>query len=423
MTTALPFGAVAVGVDVSAVERIAKLQARRPEFATKFFSPEEIAYCEGRPERLAARWAAKEAVRKVYGSQGWRIPTYLSVAVRRRAGGAPELLVEGRLVPGLELSLTHDAGIAIAVATLDRRVGWGAELVAHLPEELVLPDRPDDGHKGTFGTVLMLAGSPAFQGAATLACLGALRGGAGKVKMVVQTGGAGGGLPPEVIRVPVVVTEDSYSDASAAALGGELRSSQAVVCGPGLGEAEPLLGFLLSVAGQMAGRGSQLVLDADGLNAVARWDRLRQVVPPGLVVTPHPLEASRLLGRSVGEVQADRAKAATELARSMGAVVVLKGSGTVVTNGEGRMYTDSHATSALATGGTGDVLAGLIGSLIAQGLPPFEAARAGVFLHGEAGTQLGIRRGRAGILASEVADALVEVQEAVRLGLEGRGQS
>jgi NAD(P)H-hydrate epimerase len=87
------------------------------------------------------------------------------------------------------------------------------------------------------------------------------------------------------------------------------------------------------------------------------------------------------------------------------------------------MYTDSHATSALATGGTGDVLAGLIGSLIAQGLPPFEAARAGVFLHGEAGTQLGIMRGRAGILASEVADALVEVQEAVRLGLEGRGQS
>jgi NAD(P)H-hydrate epimerase len=422
LITALPIGPLAVGVDVSAVERIAKLQARRPEFAAKFFSPEEIAYCKGRPERLAARWAAKEAVRKVFGSQGWRIPTYPSVAVRRRAGGAPELLVEGRLVPGLELSLTHDAGIAIAVATLDRRAGWEAALVAHLPEELVLPARPADGHKGTFGTVLMVAGSPAFQGAATLACLGALRGGAGKVKMVVDRVGAGAGLPPEVIRVPVAVTEDSYSEASAATLEGELHSAEAVVCGPGLGESEPLLGFLLTVVGHMAGRGQQLVLDADGLNAVARWDQLRQAVPPGLVVTPHPLEASRLLGTTVGEIQSDREQAATELARSMKAVVVLKGSGTVVTNGDGRMYTDSHATSALASGGTGDVLAGLIGALIAQGLPPFEAARAGVFLHGESGAQLGIRRGRAGILASEVADALVEVQEAVRLGLEGRGR-
>jgi NAD(P)H-hydrate epimerase len=240
---------------------------------------------------------------------------------------------------------------------------------------------------------------------------------------MVRTGGTGGGLPAEVIRVPVAVTEDSYADASAAALGDELRSAQAVVCGPGLGESEPLLGFLLSVIGQMAGRGPQLVLDADGLNAVARWDRLRKVVPPGLVITPHPLEASRLLGRPVGEIQADRTKSATELARSMGAVVVLKGSGTVVTDGDRRMYTDSHATSALASGGTGDVLSGLIGALIAQGLSPFEAASAGVFLHGEAGTQLGMSRGRAGILASEVADALVVVQETVRLRLEGRDRS
>jgi NAD(P)H-hydrate epimerase len=107
---------------------------------------------------------------------------------------------------------------------------------------------------------------------------------------------------------------------------------------------------------------------------------------------------------------------------ALGAVVVLKGAGTVVTDGEGRIFTDTHATAALASGGTGDVLAGLIGALIAQGQAPFEAARAGVHLHGEAGTQLGSVRGRAGILASEVADALVEVQEAVRVGLEERRQ-
>jgi hydroxyethylthiazole kinase-like uncharacterized protein yjeF len=420
LSAALPFGPLAVGVDISSVERIAKAQARRPSFTTKLFSPEEIAYCEGRPERLAARWAAKEAVRKVYGSQGWPIPAYPRVAVRHRPGGAPEILVHGQVVPGLEVTLAHDAGLAIAVATLDRRGGWRQDVRARIPAEMVLPERQADGHKGTFGSVLMLAGSPAFPGAAILSCLGALRGGAGKVKMMVDAGGAGVGLPPEVIRVPVSVTEKSYSQASAAGISAALRSAEAVVCGPGIGEAEPLLGFLLSVAEEMAGRGPQLVLDADGLNAVARWDQLRRALPPGLVVTPHPLEASRLLGIPVAEVQADRTVAAAALARALGAVVVLKGAGTVVTDGEGRVFTDAHATSALASGGTGDVLAGLIGALIAQGLAPFEAARAGVFLHGEAGTQLGNLRGRAGILASEVADALVEVQEAVRVGLEER---
>jgi NAD(P)H-hydrate epimerase len=102
------------------------------------------------------------------------------------------------------------------------------------------------------------------------------------------------------------------------------------------------------------------------------------------------------------------------MAKELGVVLVLKGAGTVVAAPDGRTWTDDHHTSVLATGGTGDVLAGLIGSLLAQGLEPYQAARTGVFLHGEAGTRLGFLRGRAGILASEVAGALVEVQEAAR---------
>lgn len=132
------------------------------------------------------------------------------------------------------------------------------------------------------------------------------------------------------------------------------------------------------------------------------------------MLTPHPLEAARLAGTDVGAIEADRTRSASDLAADLQAVVVLKGAGTVVASPDGRLWVDVHATSALASGGTGDVLAGLIGAMLAQGLEPYQAARTGVFVHGEAGTRLGFLRGRAGILASEVADALVESQEAVR---------
>ncbi|MHB1525154.1 MAG: NAD(P)H-hydrate dehydratase [Candidatus Dormibacteria bacterium] len=409
---------MAVGVDVTGVERIARLSSRRPGFAAKMFSPEELDYCQGRPERLAARWAAKEAVRKVYGSQGRSIPTYPSIAVTHRPGGAPEVLINGRPVPGLELSLSHDVGLAVAVAAFDPRSAQKIGCLSRWPVGLRLPERSNQAHKGTFGTVLVLAGSPAFPGAAVLACRGAHRGGAGKVAVIVGPDGGGGGFAPETIRVALPVAPDGYSGLSAAALRAPLAAVQGVVCGPGLSAGGSLLEFLSGVLLQLADRGSQLVLDADALNAIARSAELRRLVPPGAVLTPHPLEASRLLGLPVDALQANRAGAAAELARQLSCVVVLKGPGTVVAGVEGKLWTDDHATAALASGGTGDVLAGLIGALLAQGQLPFEAAQAAVFLHAEAGSQLARQRGRAGILASEVADALVEVQEQVRLGLE-----
>jgi hydroxyethylthiazole kinase-like uncharacterized protein yjeF len=166
---------------------------------------------------------------------------------------------------------------------------------------------------------------------------------------------------------------------------------------------------------QMVGNAqSSLVLDADALNVCAAQELLRRRIPKGSVLTPHPLEAARLAAVDVATIEEDRERAATHLARELGAVLVLKGAGTVVAAPDGRMWVDGHATAALATGGTGDVLAGLIGAMLAQGLEPYEAARTGVFLHGETGTRLAFLRGRAGILASEVAGALVETQEAVR---------
>ncbi len=399
------------GVDVAEVARIARLLERRPRFAQKLFSPEEVEYCAGRPERLAVRWAAKEAVRKVHGSLGLPLPAYPQISVRHRPGGAPEALVLGHPVPGLEISLTHDAGVAVAVAVMT------ATLVPlQVPDEVALPARPPTGNKGTFGTVLVVAGSPQFPGAAELACRGALRGGAGKVRCVVAIDQPAPGLPPEVIRVPLPLDSGHYS---ATALARRLAEAEGevVVVGPGLGGTEGVAELVATVF--RSSRGG-LVVDADALNAMSRTPDLRSLLPPGSVVTPHPLEAARLLGTTAAAVQADRAMAARALAAGLSAVVVLKGAGSLVAEPSGKLSTDAHATSALAMGGAGDVLAGLIGALMAQGQLPAAAARAGVFLHAAAGTRLAELRGRAGLLASEVADQLVETQEAARLWLEGR---
>jgi hydroxyethylthiazole kinase-like uncharacterized protein yjeF len=404
---------LSVGVDVSSVDRVRRLVERRPEFLTKYFTLEEAEYCAGRPERLAARWAAKEAVRKVFGGLGWTIPLYSRIAVVRRPGGAPGVLVEGAPVEGLTISLSHDAGLGVAVAALTalgRRSRW---LWGELPADLKLPDRPDASHKGTFGTVMVVAGGPEFPGAAVLCSLGALRGGAGKVK-ALAAGAQLNSAPPELIRVPVDSQGSGLGGTALRQASSALESAQAVVCGPGLGQTDgtsDLLDQLFQMAGEAKWR---LVLDADALNVCAKQEPLRRRIPRESVLTPHPLEAARLAAVDLQAVEADRVGCARGLAQELGVVLVLKGAGTVVASPDGRTWADGHATSVLATGGTGDVLAGLIGALLAQGLDPYEAARAGVFVHGEAGTRLSFLRGRAGILASEIADALVETQEAVR---------
>ncbi len=418
-------GVRAVGVDVTAVARIAALLERQPRFRVRCFTAGEAATCGRRPERWASRWAAKEAVRKVYGRMGWRIPAYRAIEVVRPRGQAPVVAVNGGLVPGLEISLTHDAGVAIAIAALGGLEPPGSAAPpsqASIPLDLRLPDRPAQSHKGTYGTVLVVAGGGSFPGAAALCALGALRGGAGKVACATPLGPGGvAAFPAEVIlRLLPVEGGGGVGAAAVSALGEDLAGAAAVVCGPGLGQAAPTAAFLAALMRDVR-PGCPLVLDADALNLCARDPDLRALIPAGAILTPHPAEMGRLLGLSTAAIQADRASAAGTLAREVAGVVVLKGAGTVIADAGGRRAVDPHATAVLATGGTGDVLAGLIAALAAQGLAPFEAARAGVFLHGEAGAILERERGRAGLLASEVADACVGAQETVRRAQAGLG--
>jgi NAD(P)H-hydrate epimerase len=244
-----------------------------------------------------------------------------------------------------------------------------------------------------------------MSGAAVLCAGGALRGGAGLVYLAVPEGILSVVATANPCYLTVPLPQDGAGRLSAAAQAEVLdrvRSNTAAVLGPGLGRSEDLTGLLLAVVGETA---TPLVLDADALNALApHRDRFRTHAGP-LVLTPHPGEFARLLGCDIPTVQARRRDLAAQFAADSGAVVVLKGHGTVVTDGR-LLYVNTTGNPGMATGGTGDVLAGLIGALLAQGLEPFAAAQLGVYLHGLAGDLARDDVGEVSLIASDLLDTL-----------------
>jgi hydroxyethylthiazole kinase-like uncharacterized protein yjeF len=276
------------------------------------------------------------------------------------------------------------------------------ELAKDLPLELaeapemraLLPGRAFAGNKGTYGHLVVLAGSEGKTGAAALTSQGALRAGAGLVTL-----GIAASLNDimevkltEAMTLPLPEAEDARALGRQALkpLQNFLDNKTAVALGPGLGTHPETRELVRHLARDLA---LPLVMDADGVNALAgNPDLLKAAAGPRLL-TPHPGEMARFLGITVPEVQADRLGTALKAAARTRAVVVLKGAQTVVADPEGRASLNSTGNPALASGGTGDVLTGLIGGFLAQKLSPWDAARLGVYLHGLAGDYLAPRQG------------------------------
>ncbi|HXA28962.1 MAG TPA: NAD(P)H-hydrate dehydratase [Candidatus Angelobacter sp.] len=414
----------AIGVDVATVSRIVAVAERRAKFMRRIYTERERIRCEGHPERLATRWAAKEAVKKLLGSLGeYPLPLYKEIEVVNRRGGAPTALVRG-VDRGIALTLSHERNLAVAVAVLVPPADPLAQpLSAPLLGDVTLPPRPAEGHKGTFGTVVVVAGAYGFTGAAYLCSMGAARGGAGLIRVCVPQA-----IYTVLATKCVEVMAHPLPDGGRGAFGddslAELRTqhmphADALVIGPGLGQRDETQHAIASLLHTLT---RPAVVDADGLNIAALqkvdWRRSGQPI----VVTPHPAEMSRLAGTDTAAVQADREGTARRYAQEHGVVVVLKGARTVVAAPDGRLHTDNHpGIVALASGGTGDVLAGLTGSFLAAHADPFDAAVAAVTVHAEAGAAVERERGRAGSLASDVLDALPAAQERVRRAVERRG--
>jgi NAD(P)H-hydrate epimerase len=324
--------------------------------------------------------------------------------------GLPKLglaLEPGRSLAG-EIVVAR-IGIADAAPGVVPRAGlWTrAAAATHLPA------RPRAGHKGSFGHVLVIAGSQGKAGAAALSALGAARSGAGLVTIACpeSTNDVLQAKLTEVMTAPVpeLASHAFGSQAEKPVL--ELAAARDVAAlGPGIGRAEETRAFVRHVTRALA---SPLVLDADGLVAFAdALAELRARSAP-TVLTPHPGEAALLLGATPAEVNRDRPAAARRLAAESGAVVVLKGAATLVAEPDGTLLVNPSGGPALASGGTGDVLTGVIAGLLAQGLAARDAAALGVYVHGAAADLLAERRFAAGVLAGEVADALPDALRAL----------
>lgn len=270
-----------------------------------------------------------------------------------------------------------------------------------------LPRRPLDGHKGTFGRVLIAAGSHEYRGAPVLCALGAFRAGAGLVAVATPELVRASAVAqlPEAIYPPLATTE--YLDNTAAAtLLETLGQYRALLVGPGLGsEAEPFVMYLLAgLPTAEKGGNPPIVLDADALNLLAQRADWPHLLEPNMILTPHMGEMARLCGLELPEITAhNRLELAREKAQAWGCIILLKGAYTVVANPSGEVVVLPFANPALATAGSGDVLSGVIVALLGQGVAPFAAAVLGAYLHGLAGQSAVQNIGRVGLLARDIA--------------------
>ena len=290
-------------------------------------------------------------------------------------------------------------------------------MAVEITEEFVWQNilrRARDSHKGTFGTVLAVAGSAYYRGAALLAVEGALRTGAGIVTLasVEPVLAAAVARTPECCLCPCIAgAEGGISPESIPRI--QRQKATVLLLGPGLGgaaqsaaraaETRALVQTLLPAFAGSA------VLDADGLNAAAQLLAAGEAFPhPAgeLIVTPHPGEMARLTGHSAAEINADREGMALRYAKAWNAVVVLKGAHTVIAGPDGRCAVNPTGNPGLSRGGSGDVLAGMTSALLACGLPAFEAAACAVYLHGAAADRAAALHGETGMLPHDLLDAL-----------------
>ncbi|GAB6165706.1 hypothetical protein JCM19992_17060 [Thermostilla marina] len=287
------------------------------------------------------------------------------------------------------------------------------EIVEDLP---TLPARARDAHKGNFGLVFVVGGSVGMAGAPALAAMGALRSGAGLVRVAVPhpCWAITASFDPSYMCLPLPADRNGRLALDARSAIMEASSSASwLVVGPGLGRSAALDRITADLYKEID---RPLVVDADGLNALAGNEHVLAAPGGPRVLTPHPGEFARLLGKRLPSRE-EQVRAAEELARRWQCVLVLKGHGTAVTDGM-RTYVNRTGNPGMAVGGSGDVLSGCIAALGAAGLSPFHAASLGVFLHGSAGDLAAARLGEDGMTA---VDLCCDLPRAIKLYRESRG--
>jgi hydroxyethylthiazole kinase-like uncharacterized protein yjeF len=316
----------------------------------------------------------------------------------------------------LEPGRSHAGRIVVArIGIADEAPGCrpAAWMLSRAGAGRALPARPTNGHKGSFGHVLVVAGSRGKTGAAALAAEGAVRSGAGLVTVacpdslhaILET------KCTEAMTVSVAEAEGGcFASAGQETVLELARERDVVALGPGLGRSAETQAFVRGIVEHLD---RPLVLDADALFAIAEDPAVLRGRRAATVLTPHPGEAARLLDASAQQVNRDRPAAARRIAEKTGAVTLLKGAASIVASPDGALWVNPTGGPALASGGTGDVLAGVVAAFLAQGVESALAAALAAFVHGAAADRIAARQGDAGLAARDLAAELPPTMDAL----------
>jgi NAD(P)H-hydrate epimerase len=295
-----------------------------------------------------------------------------------------------------------------------------SELITYDTVRGILKPRHQDTHKGTYGHLLLLASSPGKTGAATLAALGALRVGTGLVTVGVPKS-----LNPiieekltEAMTEPLPETKSGTLGKGSIETALKIMSSRktGLAIGPGISTTQETAGFLYEV---LRSSSIPIVVDADGITLISQNLKILKEIKVPIILTPHPGEMSRLIGKTGEEVQKNRIGVARDFSTMYNVYTVLKGARTVISTPDGRVFINPTGNPGMASGGMGDVLTGVIGGFLAQGYNPSDACALGVFTHGLAGDFVAHKKGEAGIIAGDVADFLPETLKEILHGKKG----
>ncbi len=391
---------IKTGVDVAEIQRFAEMK-NLDAFLKRVFTKTEQAYFAQKKtpyESIAGHYAAKEAFSKYLGC-GIRGFAWQDIEVFHDELGKPYIQFK-RNRADVDVSISHSDTIAVAVVCGEETLMVGADAEYRKEYQPLLPRRWADMHKGDCGRVFVVAGSKGMTGAATLCANAALRSGSGLVTVGIPRSEQ----PVLAVKLTEAMTlpladEDGVLAASAKeVLVEKAKSCDVCILGPGLGKAK----MLWETIGEILKEKKPLLLDADGLNALAEHIDILQCEKADTVLTPHLGEMARLTGISISEIQENRTAVAAEYAKKWGVTLLLKGKDTVIASPCGKVHINPTGNHGMASGGMGDVLSGVIGSLMGQGLDGYRAAVLGAFLHGLAGDKAAHEIGEFGIIASDV---------------------
>lgn len=398
-----------LGIDIVEISRFEKVNEDEA-FSRRVFTENERKYFMAKKnyaESAAGFFAAKEAFSKCLGT-GVRSFSLCDVEVLHDSLGAPYIMFFGIKAP-VKLSISHSRTHAAAVcaASGEDKIILRAAMNKSRPRE-ILPKRKADAHKGDFGKLLIVAGSRGMTGAACLSALSAMRSGAGTVTAALPQSQQPIAAAKLTEAMTLALSEDDCGRLSALAaeeIARRAETADAVVFGPGLGRGggiRRILESLLEIK-------TPVLIDADGINALSLNIDIMSRKNCGAVLTPHVGEMSRLSGLSTAKISENREAAAQEIAEKLNSVVVLKGVGTVIAAPCGNVEINPTGNPGMATGGSGDVLSGIIGAFMAQGLDLFAASVRGVYVHGLAGDMAAEKYGQPGMIAGDIIEFLPQI--------------